>query len=145
VRTLCVSPIARTSSGATSATPIQAPNESDGAEHDRNEREGQSPSHAEQGAPGKSGDHPEQRRPGKRACDGDAGLVEHLRELARGMRPAQLDAGLSAALRELARRAPLPVEVRATRDRFADCVETAAYFIACEGVTNAVSTRRRPG
>jgi signal transduction histidine kinase len=66
------------------------------------------------------------------------GAVEELRELARGLRPAQLDAGLAAALRELARRAPLPVEVRATSERFADSVETAAYFIACEGLTNAV-------
>ena len=66
------------------------------------------------------------------------GAVDELRELARGLRPAQLDAGLAAALRELAHRAPLPVEVRATGERFADSVETAAYFIACEGVTNAV-------
>ncbi len=64
--------------------------------------------------------------------------VDELRELARGLRPAQLDAGLAAALRELARRAPLSVEVRATSERFADSVETAAYFIACEGLTNAV-------
>ena len=66
------------------------------------------------------------------------GAVDELRELARGLRPAQLDAGLAAALRELALRAPLPVEVRATSERFADSVETAAYFIACEGMTNAV-------
>ena len=66
------------------------------------------------------------------------GTVDELRELARGLRPAQLDAGLAAALRELARRAPLPVEVSATSERFADSVETAAYFIACEGLTNAI-------
>jgi signal transduction histidine kinase len=64
--------------------------------------------------------------------------VDELRELARGLRPAQLDAGLAAALQELARRAPLSVEVNATSERFADSVETAAYFIACEGLTNAV-------
>ena len=56
----------------------------------------------------------------------------------RGLRPAQLDAELAAALRELARRAPLPVEVQATGERFADNTETAAYFIACEGLTNAI-------
>jgi signal transduction histidine kinase len=66
------------------------------------------------------------------------GTVDDLRELARGLRPAHLDAGLAAALRELARRAPLPVEVRATGQRFAEGVETAAYFIACEGLTNAI-------
>jgi signal transduction histidine kinase len=64
--------------------------------------------------------------------------VEELRELARGLPPAQLDAGLAPAFRELAGRAPLPVEVRATRARLSPGVEAAAYFIACEGLTNAV-------
>ena len=64
--------------------------------------------------------------------------IDELRELARGLRPAQLDAGLGPALRDLARRAPLPVEVDATGDRFPTDVETAAYFTACEGLTNAV-------
>jgi signal transduction histidine kinase len=64
--------------------------------------------------------------------------IEELRELARGLPPAQLDAGLAPALRELAGRAPVPVEVRATAQRLPSSVEAAAYFIACEGVTNAV-------
>jgi signal transduction histidine kinase len=64
--------------------------------------------------------------------------VEELRELARGLPPAQLDAGLAPALRELAGRAPLPVEVRAMSARLPASVEAAAYFIACEGLTNAV-------
>ncbi len=64
--------------------------------------------------------------------------IDELRELARGLPPAQLDAGLAPALRELADRAPLPVEVRATSVRLPDGVEAAAYFIACEGLTNAV-------
>jgi signal transduction histidine kinase len=64
--------------------------------------------------------------------------IEELRELARGLPPAQLDAGLAPALRELAERAPFPVEVHATGERFAVGVEAAAYFIACEGLTNAV-------
>jgi signal transduction histidine kinase len=64
--------------------------------------------------------------------------IEELQELARGVRPAQLNEGLSPALRELAARAPLPVEVHAGGDRFPDEVEAAAYFIACEGLTNAV-------
>ncbi len=68
--------------------------------------------------------------------------IEELRELARGLRPAQLDAGLAPALRELARRAPLPVEVHAIGERFAPEVETAAYFTACEGLTNAVKHAR---
>jgi signal transduction histidine kinase len=68
--------------------------------------------------------------------------IEELRELARGLPPAQLDAGLAPALNELAGRAPLPVEVRATAARLAPGVEAAAYFIACEGLTNAVKHAR---
>lgn len=64
--------------------------------------------------------------------------IEELRELARGVRPAQLDSGLLPALRELAHRVPVAVEVRAAPDRYPDVIEAAAYFIACEGVTNAV-------
>jgi signal transduction histidine kinase len=64
--------------------------------------------------------------------------IDELRELARGLRPAQLDAGLAAALKELAGRAPLPVVVHATAERFPDALENAAYFIACEGLTNVV-------
>ena len=36
----------------------------------------------------------------------------------------------------------LPVEVSATADRFAPDVEAAAYFVACEGLTNAVKHAR---
>ena len=61
-----------------------------------------------------------------------------LQELARGVRPAQLDSGLTPALRELAARAPLPVQVRANGERFPQELEAAAYFIASEGLTNAV-------
>jgi signal transduction histidine kinase len=81
-----------------------------------------------------------------RALDGAvgevAGAIEELRELARGVRPAQLDQGLAAALRELAARAPLPVEVTATGERFANELEAACYFIASEGLTNAVKHSR---
>jgi signal transduction histidine kinase len=64
--------------------------------------------------------------------------IDELRELAHGLPPAQLDAGLDPALRELAGRAPLPVEVRTTTERFSAGLEAAAYFIACEGLTNAI-------
>ena len=74
----------------------------------------------------------------QRAVDEITHSIEDLRELARGLRPAQLDAGLTPALRELARRAPLPVEVHASTARFSAEVEAAAYYTACEGVTNAV-------
>ncbi len=68
--------------------------------------------------------------------------IDELRELARGLRPAHLDTGLGPALRDLARRAPLPVEVVANGDRYPTEVETAAYFTACEGLTNAVKHAR---
>lgn len=64
--------------------------------------------------------------------------IDELRELAHGLPPAQLDAGLGPALRELARRVPVRVEVKAPGERFDRGLEAAAYFIACEGLTNAV-------
>lgn len=64
--------------------------------------------------------------------------IEELRGLASGLRPASLDAGLGSALRELAARSPIPVEVREDPTRFSSELEAAAYFIACEGLTNAV-------
>ncbi|HTU98648.1 MAG TPA: histidine kinase [Solirubrobacteraceae bacterium] len=81
--------------------------------------------------------------------------ITELRGLAQGLPPAQLDAGLAPALRELAAGAPLPVQVQITDERFSAGVEAAAYFIACEGLTNAIkhaqagavelSARRRNG
>ena len=63
--------------------------------------------------------------------------IKELRELAQGVRPSQLDAGLGPALEDLARRIPLPVAVDATRERFPTDLEAAAYFVACEALTNA--------
>jgi len=68
--------------------------------------------------------------------------IEELRALAHGLRPALLQAGLGPALRELASRSPVPVVVSATSDRFPTDVEAAAYFVACEGLTNAVKHAR---
>ena len=64
--------------------------------------------------------------------------IDELRELARGLPPSQLDGGLAPAFHELARRVPVSVEVDAPRERFGRDVEAAAYFIGCEGLTNAV-------
>jgi signal transduction histidine kinase len=61
-----------------------------------------------------------------------------LRTIAAGVRPPRLDDGLATALRDLARTAPLPVDVEAPVERVPASVEAAAYFVACEGLTNAV-------
>ena len=73
-----------------------------------------------------------------RAVNEVAIAINELRELAQGLPPPQLDAGLDPALRELAGRAPLPVKVHTTTERFSVGVESAAFFIACEGLTNAI-------
>jgi signal transduction histidine kinase len=65
--------------------------------------------------------------------------VAELRELANGLHPAVLsDSGLAAALDDLASRLPLPVEVRAPAGRFPPQIESTAWFIACEAISNAV-------
>jgi signal transduction histidine kinase len=64
--------------------------------------------------------------------------IADLRQIAAGVRPARLDDGLSAALRDLARASPVPVDVDASAERVAASVEAAAYFVACEALTNAV-------
>jgi signal transduction histidine kinase len=68
----------------------------------------------------------------------DLGMSE-LRELARGIHPAVLtERGLTPAIDALAGRAGLPVRVLAVpRRRLPAQVETAAYFIVSEALTNA--------
>jgi signal transduction histidine kinase len=64
--------------------------------------------------------------------------LEELRELARGIHPPVLsERGLEPALRVLAARAPLPVEfVGGLGSRLPEAVETAAYFVVSEALTN---------
>ena len=64
--------------------------------------------------------------------------ITDLRQIAAGVRPARLDEGLAAALRDLARDAPVLVDVVAVPDRLPATIEAAAYFVACEALTNAV-------
>jgi signal transduction histidine kinase len=64
--------------------------------------------------------------------------IADLRQIAAGVRPARLDEGLASALRDLASSSPVPVDVDAQGGRVAASVEAAAYFIACEALTNAV-------
>jgi signal transduction histidine kinase len=70
--------------------------------------------------------------------------LEELRELARGIHPSVLtDRGLNAALDGLAQRAPLPVEFRATpANRLPDRIESAAYFVIAEALTNVAKYAR---
>jgi signal transduction histidine kinase len=72
------------------------------------------------------------------AVDEVAHAIGDLRTIAAGVRPPRLDDGLAAALAELARTTPVPVEVEATRERAPSHIEAAAYFVACEAITNAV-------
>ena len=65
--------------------------------------------------------------------------LEELRDLARGIRPPILtDRGLEAAVSALAGRSPVPVTLSVdVAVRPADAVETAAYFVVAEALTNA--------
>ena len=90
------------------------------------------------------------RRPGGRArCSSSTAdelqvAVEELRELAQGIHPGILtQGGLAHALEALAARAPLPVTVDATHERFSPEVEATAYFVACEALTNVVKHAER--
>ena len=83
--------------------------------------------------------------------------VGELRDLASGIHPAVLSQrGLGAGLESLASRAPIPVEIDSNlEERFPLPVETAAYFVVAEALTNvakyaqatfvAVTVRRENG
>jgi signal transduction histidine kinase len=92
-----------------------------------------------------------------RAGDGDPALAElldrsqeelqtslaELRELARGIHPAVLtDRGLEPALAALTSRAPLPVTLDVAGDRLPGPVESAAYFVVSEALTNVAKYAR---
>jgi signal transduction histidine kinase len=66
------------------------------------------------------------------------GAVAELRRLAQGVRPSGLDEGLTTALRGLTRASPVPVDIRVTRDPIPEALATTAYYVAAEGVTNAL-------
>lgn len=65
--------------------------------------------------------------------------LRELRALARGIHPTALaDGGLGPAVRELADRFPIPVLVDVEDRRFATQIETTAYFIVAEALTNVL-------
>ncbi len=83
-------------------------------------------------------DNPEVLALIERAQDETKQAIAELRELVRGIHPAVLtDRGLDAALSSLAARCPVPVTVQVNLDdRPPTAVESAAYFIVAESLTN---------
>jgi signal transduction histidine kinase len=83
-------------------------------------------------------DRPEIAELVRQAREEAAGAIAELRDLARGIAPPVLaDRGLAAAIDALGRRSPMPVTVEAYLDRRpTPVVETAAYFVAAESLTN---------
>ena len=64
--------------------------------------------------------------------------IAEVRRLAHGVMPPILtEAGLAAAVESLAERAPIPVVVAVPDRRFPQSVETAAYYVVTEALTNA--------
>jgi signal transduction histidine kinase len=73
----------------------------------------------------------------REAADELARSTEELRALARGVHPSLVtERGLVAAVEMLAERAPLPVAVQGIAPRLAPLVETTAYFVVAESLTN---------
>jgi signal transduction histidine kinase len=74
-----------------------------------------------------------------KVADELTGVVEDLREIARGIHPVILsEGGLGPALRTLARRAAIAVELEVPAlGRLPEPVEVAAYYAVSEALTNA--------
>jgi signal transduction histidine kinase len=68
------------------------------------------------------------------------GVMEELREMARGIHPAVLaEGGIGPALGNLARRSPIPVELEVDGvGRLPEQVEVAIYYVVSESLTNVV-------
>ena len=79
-----------------------------------------------------------------RVAAGMDGVLDDLREIARGLHPAVLaDGGLRPALKMLARRSPIPVDLDIRVDgRLPDPIEVAAYYTVAEALTNAAKHAR---
>jgi signal transduction histidine kinase len=79
-----------------------------------------------------------------RLATGMDGVLEDLREIARGLHPAILaEGGLLLALKTVARRSAVPVRLDIQVDRrLPEPVEIAAYYTVCEALTNATKHAR---
>jgi signal transduction histidine kinase len=77
-------------------------------------------------------------------ADGLTGVLEELREIARGLHPAVLaERGLGPALKGLARRSAIPVRLDVRLDgRLPEPAEIAAYYMMAEALTNAAKHAR---
>jgi signal transduction histidine kinase len=86
------------------------------------------------------GDRPEERELIREAREEAGAAIAELRDLARGIAPPVLaDRGLVPAIEALGSRSAVPVEVRAGgagAERPAPAIESAAYFVAAESLTN---------
>jgi signal transduction histidine kinase len=85
-------------------------------------------------------DRPETAALVRRAREEATAAIAELRDLARGIAPPVLaDRGLEAAVRSLASRSTANVEVTANLPhRLPPVVETAAYFVVAESLTNII-------
>jgi signal transduction histidine kinase len=79
-----------------------------------------------------------------RAADGLTGVLEELREIARGLHPAALaKGGLRPALKALSRRSAVPVRLEVGVDRrLPEPIELAAYYAVSEALTNSAKHAR---
>jgi signal transduction histidine kinase len=88
-------------------------------------------------AHGQPGAPPELAQLVREALEHTSAAIEELRELAHGIHPALLTTrGLATAVEALADRAPVPVRVDIPEQRYPASVESAAYFVAAEALTN---------
>lgn len=76
------------------------------------------------------------------AVDAVAESLIDLRRILNGRGPAQLENGLGPALERLAETLPLVLEIDVSTVRVAAMVETAAYYVVCESITNALRHAR---
>ena len=86
---------------------------------------------------------PDLKRLVDQALEDARAAIDELRELAHGIHPAILThRGLAAAVEALADRAPVPVEIDISDRRYPPSVESAAYFVAAEALTNVAKYAR---
>jgi signal transduction histidine kinase len=73
-----------------------------------------------------------------RVIVGLTGVLDELREIARGIHPAILaKGGLGPALRTLARRSPMPVQLEVRPMRLPERIEVTTYYVVSEALANA--------